>query len=295
MLDDRLLELMQTCSNVGRWGADDERGTVNHITPAVVRAATALVRDGVTVSLAHDMIPGAGLDDGDHVRRRMIDMGAASTLACSDSVEIAPHGFACTHLDALGHVFFEGSLWNDRKVDREVDGEGLHFAAVTAFGEGIVTRGILLDVAAARGVDFVEFGDPVTPDDLDRAAARAGVQVLPGDAVFVRVGMARAPASAPGSSRAGLAVEVIQWLYDHDVAIYSGDCVEQLPSGSDRFPLPLHQVGMVAMGLVLLDNTDMERLSAACAAAGRSEFLLVCAPLPIHGGTGSAVNPIAVF
>jgi kynurenine formamidase len=164
--------------------------------------------------------------------------------------------------------------------------------------EGIFTRGILLDVAAAQGVPWLTPDQSVTPTDLDAAERASGVRVEPGDAVVVHVGLeARERVEGPEdpSVRAGLDAAAVRWLHQRQVAVFTGDCFERIPQPYRRVPLPLHQVGLVAMGLVLLDNPTLVELLRACVSLQRAEFLLMAAPLRIPNGTGSPVNPIAAF
>lgn len=291
-------ELFAAFSNHGRWGPDDEVGTLNYVTTAKVRAAMGGVRSGRIVSLGRVLEP-LGSGEERPVVHRVLLAGAGEQFASHDSVEIAPHGFTVTHVDALGHVFFRGIAYNGRRREDCLSSRGLSFASVLPLAQGIVTRGVLLDVAGGRGVESLGPGEYVTPSDLDAAEKRANVTVEEGDAVFVRVGAGSESrtihAPTPEAPRAGLAIECLSWLYDHRVSVYSGDCIERLPSENQDMPLPLHMIGLAGMGLVILDNPDMEILTRAVLEEERADFLLCCAPLPIAGGTGSAVNPLAIF
>jgi kynurenine formamidase len=159
---------------------------------------------------------------------------------------------------------------------------------------------VLLDVAAARDVPYLGPDEAIGADDLEAARRRASVEVAPGDAIVVRSGHAlRAAAEGDDHDEAGphegVLPDVLPWLHSRDVAVYAGDCIEVRPSGYARVTMPLHQVGLVAMGLCILDVPDVEALAVACREEGRSEFVLIVAPLRVPGGTGSAVNPLAVF
>jgi len=293
-----VLALFERCSNVGRWGPDDTLGTLNFVTPARRAAAAALVSAGRVVSLAHPLRTTASQSNPVPIVHRMLLGGEEDATGATDSVEIAPHGYAVTHLDALAHAYFEGRTWNGRRASESWTPHGLTYGSVDGLRSGIFTRGVLLDVARARGRDWLTPDDGVGPADLDRAEELAGVQVSTGDAVIVRVGLgARERVEGPEdpSRRAGLLPECIPWLYEREVAVYGGDCIEQLPSPYPRIPAPFHMVALVAMGLVLLDNIAVEELADAVRELGRSAFLLTCAPLVIPGGTGSPVNPLAVF
>lgn len=286
-------KLQESCSNLGRWGADDERGTLNYIDAPVRLRAASLVQHGVTASLGRQLNSGNPL-----VSHRMLYVQHERPETCLDSLEIAPHGMTITHIDAVGHVYCNGRVYNGRRATDVVRADGLHFASVNALSGGIFTRGIVLDVCAARGVEWLQPGEKIYSADLTAAEELTGLRVEPGDAIFVHSGIERrevAEGPEDPAARPGLAAEAIPWLHDRGVAIYSGDCIEALPSGIDGYPVPLHTIGMSAMGLVMLDNPTLTALLALCAQFERYEFLLVCEPLPIPFGTGCAVNPLAVF
>jgi kynurenine formamidase len=298
MTEEEVLRLFETCSNWGRWGTDDEKGTLNFITPQKRARSAALVKQGLAVSLGRDLSTRQTPANSVPIVHRMLYVGHDDIISTHDSVDVAPHGFRVTHLDALGHVYFRGRIYNGRKASDAVLSRGMTFGSVRALREGIFTRGVLLDVAKARNVDYLKPDEGVYPEDLDAAETLAGVVVESGDAIFVRVGLGAREAvegEENPSSRAGLMAECVPWIHERQVAVYSGDCIEKMPSAHPAIPMPLHMIGLVAMGLVMLDNPDVEVLAEAARTAGRSEFLLTCSPLRIPGGTGSAVNPIAVF
>jgi kynurenine formamidase len=297
MTEEEVVALFESCSNVGRWGPDDELGTLNLVTPEKRLEAVRSIRSGRVVALGRELAVG---------RSRQVPPAADlaprySPVDAHDELTLRIHGFEVTHLDAPGHVAFEGHTWGGRRMDDVVRDDGLAFGSIAPIGErGIVTRGVLLDVAAARGVAHLAAGDGIGVDDLEAAERIAGVTVGPGDAIVVRAGHAlRAAAEGAahdeGGPHEGVLPEVLRWLRARDVAVYSGDCIEVRPSGYARVAMPLHQVGLVAMGLCILDSPDVEALAAACRDEGRSSFALVVAPLRVPGGTGSAVNPLALF
>jgi kynurenine formamidase len=297
MTDDELTELFERCSNRGRWGADDELGTLNYITDEKRRAAAALVRTGRALSIGRDMSTVADRVNTDPVRHRML-YDQDPPVSALDSIELSTHGFALTHLDAITHVFWQGNAYNGKRAADVLSAKGLRSGSVYAQRNGIFTRGVLLDVAAARGVPYLLPGDTVTADDLTAAEQVSGVRVDSGDAVFVHIGLERREADQgtedPGT-RAGLDADCLPWLHQREVAVYSGDCVERIPYPSKAVPLPLHQIGLVAMGLVLLDCPRLTDLVAACSDTGRNEFLLTVAPLRLPAATGSPANPLCVF
>src|SRR2546429_4047895 len=183
------LALFAACSNAGRWGPDEERGTLNFITDATRVRAASLVRQGRALSVGKDLDTVWSLRNPDPVVHRMLYLQHDAPTSSLDSIEIASHGFSTTHIDALGHVYFEGQIYNGRKASDVVKREGLAAASIHAYREGIFTRGVLLDVAAARGVDWLEPHEGGWVDDLERAEAMAGGKVTSGDALFLRVGL----------------------------------------------------------------------------------------------------------
>lgn len=289
---DSLVSLFDTCSNMGRWGLSDELGTLNFINSKVVKRAIATVSEGDVVALG--VLPEPNLPKVRSAVRLSVFHGTQDGRDALDTVSISPHGFGVTHLDALGHSFFNGNGYNGQRSEEMMHPEGLRFGGIESTAKGIVTRGVLLDVARARGVTSLAMTEVVSEEDLALAERQSGEVVLEGDAVFVRSGIGIGGTDANGY-RTGLSGSAVRWLYDHNVSIYSGDCIEKFPSEDPAVPMVLHQVGHVAMGLSILDNPNTERLRMACDKYGRSSFLLVVAALAIRGATGCAVNPLAVF
>jgi kynurenine formamidase len=296
--EEQVLELARACSNSGRWGPDDELGTLNFIEPSTRLAAIATVTLGRPVSIGQDLDTVPSAANPTPVVHRMLYAAHEGANAAMDVLEIAPHGLAVTHLDAVAHMFAEGQIYNGRSAAGTVTPAGLSFGSIYAQRDGIMTRGVLLDVAAAHGVPWLPPTARIYPEDLDRAAALGQVSVRPGDAVFVRTGLtARVAAHGPEdpSRRAGLMPECIPWFHEHAVALFSGDCYDHVPLPYTRLRSPFHQIALAYLGMPFLDATNLEELSAVCAELGRHEFLLTVAPLRIRGGTGSAVNPICYF
>lgn len=292
---EQVLELFVSCSNAGRWGSDDQLGTVNYITPDVRLVALRTVTAGVAVSIGKDLVV-KGSRQSPPSAVHIMTYAEHSPMAALDVLILSPHGLEMTHIDAVGHSYFEGRQYNERLAAHNVLSEGIVHGSIMALADGLITRGILLDVAAARGVDFLPQGTGVSAEDIQDAERRSGTRVRSGDAIFVRTGIDLMPSNdRDHQARTGVLADVVPWLHERQVAIYSGDCIERTPSGYDRVPMPLHQVGLVAMGLCMLDSPDVEKLRLACQRFGRNEFLLTVAPLRIPGGTGSSVNPIAVF
>lgn len=195
MPSERLRRLESNCDNAGRWGPDDDLGTLNLITPAVRIRAASLVSEGVTVSLASDLqLPAT--QHSDLLVSHSIDSEPAVPDAIVDEVTLNVHGWG-THIDALGHFHLNGTTYNNRTVDDILGPEGLRRNAVTAMRDGIFTRGALLDVARTRGVPWLASDEFVTAADLDRAEAATGLTVESGDAVIVHVGLDARLAAAP--------------------------------------------------------------------------------------------------
>ncbi len=298
MAESQALGLLEACSNRGRWGDDDELGTLNYITAQKRLDALRLVTHGRVVSIAMDLDTVPSLKNPEPAIHRMLYVAHEDSDGSGDVLEIAPHGYAVTHMDALGHAYVNGAMYNGRHARDEVLTTGLRFGSILPAREGVVTRGVLLDVAASRGVDWLGIDEGVWPEDLDAAERLAGTRVTRGDAIFVRVGLgAREAAEGPEdpARRAGLMAECLPWLHEREVAVYAGDCIERIPGTYKALPGPLHQVGIAAMGLSMLDNVAVEELAAVCRELGRYEFLVVYAPLRIPRGTGSPVNPLCIF
>ncbi len=226
-------------------------------------------------------------------------IGTATEGWGADYLALAPHGFATSHIDALCHVMHEGRLFNGYPAET-VTAHGATRLGIHHLNGGVVTRGVLLDIPALRGLDALEPGDAVFPEDLEAAEARAGVVVRPGDALLVRTGRWRwRDEHGPwdlGSLAAGLDASCLPWLRERDVAVLGSDGVSDvLPSRVEAVVMPIHTVVIVAMGVHLLDNLDLDALAGTCAAEERWGFLFVVAPLVLRRGTASPVNPIAVF
>ena len=292
-----VLAFHDTLSNWGRWGAEDQLGTLNLITPEVTAAAAATVRSGRRVSCARPLDTRPSADNPTPVAHHMT--GTATEGMGADYFAISPHGFATSHIDALCHIFHEGKLYNGYPAET-VTAHGATQLGIHQLHDGIVTRGVLLDIPALRGVDALAPGDPIFPEDLEAAEAMAGLEVQPGDALLVRTGRwqwrRRHGAWDAGSLAAGLDASCLPWLRARDVATLGSDGVSDvLPSGVEGVGMPIHTVVIVAMGVHLLDNLDLDALAVACAEEDRWEFLFTVAPLVLRRGTASPINPIALF
>jgi kynurenine formamidase len=292
-----VLDLHRQLSNWGRWGDNDQRGALNFITPEITAAAMSEAVAGRTVSCARPLPTRPAADNPNPVVHHMT--GTHTEGHGADYFAIAPHGFATSHIDALCHIFHEGQLYNGYPTTA-VTAHGANKLGIHHLAQGIVTRGVLLDIPAARGVEALEPGEPIFPADFGAAEEAAGVTVRSGDALLVRTGRWRwrdehGPWDAV-SLLAGLDASCLQWLHDREVAVLGSDGVSDvLPSRVDGVPMPIHTTAIVAMGLHLLDNLDFDSLAVVCAEERRWAFLFVVAPLVLERGTASPVNPIAVF
>ena len=282
-------------SNWGRWGEHDEIGALNLITPAKRLQAVALVEDGITVSLARDGDTVEAVDNPYPYEHTMLGIS-------SDRIAVRYHGISHTHLDSLAHINVSGVFYNGYTPDAQAVTESGHEQnSIHNVKSGIVTRGILIDIPRLKGVPYLEPGTPIYIEDLEAWERHAGVRVSSGDAVFVRTGVwARRAAEGPwlrgrrpGGRSAGLHPSVIPWLKERDVALMGSDHPQYV--SPSELPGAIHDFALLYLGVHLFDNCDLEALSEAAAERNRWEFLLMAAPLPIRGGTGSPLNPIAVF
>jgi kynurenine formamidase len=288
---------MTELSNWGRWGKDDEMGTVNLMTPARRKAAAALVTEGVSVSLSRDTDSTAAPDNGTPFVHKMSDPVAGEFNM--DEYDISFHGFAYTHFDALSHMFYQDKMYNGFPSS-SVTKAGAGRLAVTAYRNGIVGRGVLIDIARMKNVPFLDGGAAIYPEDLDAWEKSTGVRIGAGDIVFVRTGRwARRAAKGPwdaGAESAGLYASAARWLKSRDIAVFGSDTSGDVrPSGVDGIDFPLHRLLLVAMGTPMFDQCDLEAVSQAAAARRRWTFLVAAAPIRAVGGTGGPVNIIATF
>ncbi len=286
---------MKELSNWGRWGKDDQLGALNLITPAKRKEALNLVKDGYPVSLAHDIETEKAADNANPFTHTMILAGSFAL----DSIAVNYHGYAHTHMDALCHMFYEGKMYNGFP-QTEVTKAGAGKLAILNAKQGVMTRGILMDIARLKGVEYLEPGTPIYPEDLSAWEKQAGVKVSPGDVVFIRTGRwARRAEKGPwdaGRNAAGMHASCAKWLRDRDVAMVGSDVASDVtPSQVPGVTLPIHQLLLVAMGVHIFDNCDLEAVSKAAADRKRWAFLLTAAPMAVRGGTGSPLNPIATF
>jgi kynurenine formamidase len=302
---------VKSLSNWGRWGADDELGTVNLITPAKRLAASRLVRDGVGVTCARPIVTDIAADTTFQVMRFMVDSGEGRDTAsaervlarrgASEFIGMVFHGYAITHVDSPAHFFWEGRIYNGRSCNLVTSREGATVESVELLRDGVVSRGVLLDVARTRGVRWLGPGEGVMPEDLEGAERAAGVHVEPGDILVVRTGhyarrLAEGPVNPLQAGSPGPHAALLPWLRARGVAVWGSDTHNDVtPTPYPAMGHPFHIGALVGLGLWLIDNMNLEDLARACAERSRWEFLLTLAPLRLRNVTGSPVNPIALF
>jgi kynurenine formamidase len=292
---------MTELSNWGRWGKADQMGTVNLITAAKRKEAAGLVKLGLSVSMAHNVETQKAVDNDAPFVHTVTATGTAPLAGAfaMDTYAVSYHGFAHTHMDSLTHMFYQGKMYNGF-AQTEVTTAGAQKLAITNFKNGIVTRGILMDIPRLKGVPYLEPGQAIYPEDLEAWEKKAGVTVQSGDVVFIRTGRwARRLAKGPwdvGKSSAGLYASCVKWLKDRNVAMVGSDAASDvLPSGIDGVEQPVHQLVLIALGMPIFDNCDLDDVGDAAARVKRWEFMLTASPLAVPGGTGSPLNPIATF
>jgi kynurenine formamidase len=300
-------KLFEAVRNWGRWGPDDEKGTLNYIGPEQVRRAAGLVRSGRSVSMAVPINKVAGPDNPRPATHYMVqNYDIHSRLGepqfCTDYLASEFHGDCHTHIDALCHIAYQGKLYNGKPASA-VTSQGPTIQDITAYASGIVGRGVLLDIPRLRGVKWLEPGEAVTLAELEAAEKAQGVRLGAGDILIFRTGHHRRRLELgpwnngyDGEGKAGLHVETMPMLRERNVAAFfpDGDG-ETVPSNVEGVAYPIHALQIAAMGMACADSLQFEELVKACEEEKRWEFLVVAAPLRLPRGTGSLFNPIAIF
>jgi len=281
--DDNYAAMYRDRRNWGRWGTNDQVGAINLITAEKRAAAASLVRNGRTVSLSRVFEPPQHF-----MTKSSLGSGGGYVM---DYLGFIYHGNTVTHIDALCHIWDEDGMWQGRDPDVEINTQGAHFADITQWNTGIITKGVLLDVPRHRGVDHVTRDRPVQGTELEDIARAQGVTVEPGDALLVHSGWQSAT-DANESAGAGLHPSCAEFVRDHDVALLGWDLMDG--RSASRLPWPVHGV-LFNFGVALLDNARLEPIAEACAEEGRHEFMFMLLPLNVARGTGSPANPVAMF
>jgi kynurenine formamidase len=293
----------------GKWGESDGKGALNLVTQERILDAVQMVRRGQVFSLAMPFGPGGPQPDRGRFNPKltMVEIGNQENLPggfqyADDTVFMSLQG--ATQWDALSHAFYDGVMWNGKSVQESITEQGASENSVTSFRDGVVGRGVLLDVARSRNVDCLSDNVAIGPEELDGVAASQGVEIRPGDIVLVRtgrVGRAVREGSYPFESFVmappGLSVHCAEWLVNHDVAAVAADniAVETTASEVPGTMMPLHMICQRDAGIIFGELFDLDSLAAACADYRQWEFLLVAAPIPITGAVGGPVNPLAIL
>lgn len=306
-----VLEYFKSLSNWGRWGKDDELGTLNFLSPEKTKYASSLVKDGVTVSCARPVVfeggpdvvappvhfmveSGEGWSSGDKLSSRTVQ-------GATDYFGMIFHGFTITHVDTPAHFFWNGKMYNGRSSHLISTSLGATVESVDVAKNGIVTRGILVDVPLLRGIDWVERGSGVMPEDILAAETQCGFTIQEGDLLLIRTGqLNRRKIEGPVDFRAvgstACHPACLPLFHERRISMLGTDTGNDIiPPIYQSVPNPIHQIGLVAMGMWILDNANLEELAEACKKRNRWEFMLSVGPLRLTNTTGSPVNPLAIF
>lgn len=299
---DEVLEYSQSLSNWGRWGPDDEIGTLNLISSTKRASAAALVTEGRSVNCARLLqFEDRAADVKYPPLHYMYRTGQSSEeTSAADFIGISCHGLTVSHVDALSHQFWKGQLYNGKPQELINAPEGATVYSVDEMRDGIVTRGVLLDMTQIFDKPWLEVGEAIMPSHLEAAEREHGVTVEEGDALLVNTGwFRRREELGPHPvfrERPGLHASTLPWLRERGVAVVGGDAAQDVvPSGYPDVHMPLHNIGVTAMGLCLLDNLQFEDVIPVCRSLSRWSFMFVVAPLRIRYGTGSPATPLAIF
>lgn len=304
-MTDSVRELSQRLSNWGRWGEEDERGTVNLLTPERIVAAAQLVTRGVVFELGipldqHGPQPGGARTNPIHLMSRTgHEEEFAGGFRYSDDLVFMPLQ-AGSQWDALAHVYYDDHLYNGHPAT-EVSALGAQRCGIDKLGPGVVGRGVLVDLPRLKDVPWLERGEPVHPSDLDAALERQGVEIRAGDVLLVRTGwrrffVERQSARAFMSGEPGLSLACAEWLHEREIAVLASDnwAIEVIPGEDPDVVMPLHMVLIRDMGMTLGEIFDLEALADDCALDGRYEFMFCGPTLRVTGGVGSPVNALAL-
>jgi kynurenine formamidase len=302
---DRLFESLK---NWGQWGPNDDKGTLNYITPDKVCAAAKLVKSGRSVSMEIPINTLAGPDNPNpaiHYMATTHDVAVDSEGKlgfATDFLGMQFHGDCHTHIDALCHIAYKGQLYNGHRATL-VTSEGASGLDVTAFAHGIVGKGVLIDIPRFRDVKWVEPGDSVTREEIEAVERSQGVMLSEGDIMVFRTGHHRRrmdlgpwDVNYSGLGRAGLDPYALTLLHERRVAAFlpDGDG-ETVPGPLKEIPYPIHPLQIAAMGMCVADSLQFEELARVCDEEERWEFMVILAPLRLPRATGSPFNPIAIF
>ena len=286
--------LFQRVKNWGRWGANDQLGSANLVTAETRRKAIALAKTGESVSLSHDLLTDKAEDNGSPFEQTMLGSNNM------DNYRVSYHGYAHSHIDGLCHILYKGQTYNGYPTAEVNTPQGCAKLGIENLKQGVVTRGVLIDIPRLRGVPYLEPGTAIYAEDVEAWEKNTGVKIGPGDAILLRTGRwARREKLGPwnvGASAAGFHASIAPWIKARGVAFVGSDAAEDVvPSLVQGLALPLHTLLSTGLGMNLLDNQDLEAVAVMAAKHNRWVFMLTIAPLAVKGGTGSPANIIATF
>lgn len=299
--DQDISSFLDTLNNWGRWGNDDERGTLNLIQAEHINRAAALAKTGVVISCQREITT---IHSDENPVPMVHFMTSTGESAPTDGQGIARdwfgmpfHGHAVTHLDSLGHFFLNGLIYNGRPANVVRAEGGAGFGSIAAASGGVVSRGVLLDIPRLVGREFLAPDHVIDVEQLESAEKLQGVKAGTGDILVIRTGRdMRKLALGASRYRPGMSVECLPWLHRREISVLvSDESHDAQPLPSTAVPTPIHAVGLVAMGLWLVDNAQLEALAQQCQSAECWEFMMILAPLHIEGASGSPINPLAIL
>lgn len=297
-------EFQALFDRVRTWDSYGARGALEEIRLDRIVAAARLVRTGVTVSLGRPLDTDPAVDNpvpAVHTMTQLhgTDIGSGSVRFAKDAIGVDFHNDGHSHVDAFSHVSYRGELYGGRSADT-VTADGAATGSIALLRDGLVGRGVLLDIPRLRGVPWLEPGTDVTLADLLATESAQGVAIEPGDILLIRTGQARRQAELPpwdtAHAKAGLSPDTVELLAERRIAALGSDGNnDTAPSTCEGVDFPIHVLAVNAMGVHLMDYLSFEDLARQCERMRRWEFLFVAAPLRIDAGTGSPLNPLAIF
>ena len=291
---DEFDQMFNQIKNWGRWGKDDQLGAANLITDAKRKQSLALAKNGVTVSLGHPPLTETAADNASPFEHTM------NRGFTTDTYKVSYHGYAHSHIDALCHYLYKDQTYNGHARTEITTEKGCTKLGIDNLKQGIVTRGVLLDIPRLRNLPYLEPGTPVFVEDIEAWEKKANVKVSAGDVILLRTGRwARRAKLGPwnvGQNEAGYHASVAPWLKERGVSFLTSDVAQDvIPSLVTDVRLPVHTLAITALGIDIMDNLDLEQLAETAARLNRWEFLFVASPVPVTGGTGFPANPLAIF
>jgi len=287
-------QLFQQVKNWGRWGADDQLGSVNLITAAKRKQALSLAKTGQTVSLVHNPLTDKADDNASPFEHTMLPGFSM------DRYSVSYHGYSHSHMDALCHILYKDQTYNGYARAVVNTDKGCTKLGIDNLKQGLITRAVLLDIPRLKGVAYLEPGTAVYQEDVEAWEKMSGAKIQSGDVILLRTGRsARRDKVGPwavGRNAAGFHASIIPFIKARGVAIVGSDAASEVsPSMVEAVALPVHTLLITALGVNILDNQDLEALSEVAAKLKRWEFMITINPLPVTGGTGSPMNTIATF